>query len=252
MLMGEAAFISLSILILSYFLIRSLKKEIKIKTIQNNFILSITHELKSPLSAMQLAFQTLSKQKINEDQKQMLVNQGLKETGRLSNLVDNILLAARIERSFKLHYETIEVKPFIEQQLSHFSMLYADQSFKTEIPLKSFIHADRQALESILKNIISNAIKYSKNVTEIEINVSKNLEFSIIEIKDHGVGIAEEEKKKIFNKFYRVNNTNATNNSGTGLGLYIVQELIEAHKGKIKVSDNKPTGTIFKLYFPNE
>lgn len=251
MLIGEAAFISLSILTISYFLIRSLQKEIKVKTIQNNFILSVTHELKSPLSAMQLAFQTLLKQKVTEEQKIMLVNQGLKETGRLSNLVDNILLAARIERNIQLHKESIDIKSFFEQQIMHFSMLYADQKFKAKIDPDICIHADRQALESIVKNIISNAIKYSIAIKNIEIEVAEDREYSTLTIKDQGIGIPEESRKKIFEKFYRLNQTKANNNSGTGLGLYIVQELIDAHQGKVEILDNTPSGTIFRLKFPN-
>lgn len=252
MVIGEAVFFSLSILLGIYFVLRAFRKELEISTQKNNFILSVTHELKSPLAAMQLALQTMRKRKLNVEQKEMLIEQGLKETGRLNNLVNNILLAAKMDRSFEIHPEMVKLRPFIEHQMDHFKFLNSDQSIRIDIPKQLSIYADPSALESILHNLINNAIKFNPQVEEVAIKGEALLGGIQIIISDQGPGISSEERKKIFDKFYRLGNENTRNTSGSGLGLYLVQKLVLAHLGSINVQDNNPKGSSFKIYFPNE
>ena len=110
---------------------------------------------------------------------------------------------------------------------------------------------DKATLIYVILNILENAIKYTNHSSKILINLSaKNDNTSCIEIIDFGPGIPKIERENIFNKFYRIGNEDTRKTKGTGLGLYIAEQVIIAHKGNIIVSDNKPNGTIFSIFLP--
>jgi signal transduction histidine kinase len=112
------------------------------------------------------------------------------------------------------------------------------------------ILADYSAIRSVIINLLENAIKYSDSVPEINIGLTSTNERCNIEISDLGIGIAPNERKKIFEKFYRIGNEDQRKTKGTGLGLYIVDQIVRAHNGTITVSSNQPKGTIFNIFLP--
>ena len=112
------------------------------------------------------------------------------------------------------------------------------------------ILADYSAIRSVIINLLENAVKYSDRVPEINIGLTSNNERCNIEISDNGIGIDQSERKKIFEKFYRVGNEDQRKTKGTGLGLYIVDQIVRAHNGSITVSSNQPKGTIFNVFLP--
>jgi signal transduction histidine kinase len=130
------------------------------------------------------------------------------------------------------------------------------QKFPSAIIKVSLIHeipemlADYSAIRSVIINLLENAVKYSDSVPEINIGLSSTNERCNIEISDMGIGIHQSERKKIFEKFYRVGNEDQRKTKGTGLGLYIVDQIVRAHKGTITVSSNQPKGSIFNILLP--
>src|SRR5690606_13217691 len=113
------------------------------------------------------------------------------------------------------------------------------------------LHADKFAITNVVTNLVENAIKYSPPCANVEVNLYKKAENLIFSVADHGIGIPDEEKRLIFNKFYRIGNESTRKTKGTGLGLYIVKSVLQKHNASITVKDNKPSGSVFEVTFEN-
>ncbi|MCB9262777.1 MAG: HAMP domain-containing histidine kinase [Flavobacteriales bacterium] len=214
---------------------------------QNNFLLSVTHELKTPIAAMKLLLQTIRVRELPREKQNELIDKAVANSDRLNELTENMLTAMQIEND-KYNYgkEPFSVTEMIEKLVESYS-LRAEIEAQIEEGIE--MEGDRFVIRISLNNLLENAIKYGKdNPIFVGLTFKKNK--AIIEIKDHGIGIPEAEKKKIFKKFYRVEDEETRDTKGTGLGLFIVKETIEKHKGSIVVSDNHPKGTIFTIVVP--
>lgn len=222
------------------------KREMELARLQNNFLLSVTHELKSPLASVKLQLQTLQKHKLDEDTKGKLLQKALLDNERLARMVDNILLAARAENEKGIiSKKKTDLKELIEKLIQ----LSFEES-KARIGLSAteqmVLEVDEQVLTIILSNLIENALKYSPAGSPVEIRLKAPGQ---ITVSDCGPGIPEAEKQKVFEKFYRIGNEETRNTKGTGLGLFIVKNLCSLHGIRIELMDNKPSGIIFTLTF---
>lgn len=252
MIIGEGSVFFMVLLTGMGFLNRGFRREVALARQQRNFLLSITHELKSPIASIKLALDTFMKRpNLRTEQIQLLSKGALKETERLHNLVNNILLAARIETSFKISPESLNFNDLITENLRQVRTKFSNIRFyfqsNDKLPM---IHGDRFALNSIIVNLIENAVKYSPNGDEVHIRLNKAGKQLHFEVADKGVGISTEDKERVFEKFYRVGNEDTRKTKGTGLGLFIVKNMVTAHKGNIEILDNKPTGSTFKVILP--
>ncbi len=227
------------------------KKESDLNSRQKNFLLSVTHELKSPIASTKLQLETLLKRELpKEKQTQILIN-ALSDTERLNALVENVLIATQLEdSSYKLILESINFSSFLEMEIQKISAHYLIEKkhkVTSEIQPGIFHNIDAFAFISILTNLYENAIKYASPEAEIKIRLAKNNNLVQLLFIDNGIGISEEESKKVFDKFYRVGIEKTRKTKGTGLGLYIVKQLVLNHNGEIKVSKNSPKGSIFEI-----
>lgn len=252
MIIGEASVFFVVLIIGMWFMNRGFRKEVALARQQRNFLLSITHELKSPIASIKLALDTFMKRpNLKPQQIQLLTKGALTETDRLNTLVNNILLAARIENSYTISLEPLNLKDLINENLTQVRTKFSNFRFNfqcnDEIPM---LNADRLALNSIIINLLENAAKYSPKGDEVNIVLNKIGRQIIVEIADKGIGIADDDKDKVFEKFYRVGSEDTRRTKGTGLGLYIVKNIIMAHKGTIQILDNQPKGSIFKVSLP--
>lgn len=251
MILGEASVFVLSLLIGIVFINRGYHKEILAAKQSSNFLLSITHELKSPIASIRLGFETLQRKKLSEEQSHVLLKNGINDTDRLNNLVSDLLLSARLESTYQLNTELLSLEILIDECVQLLKQKFPSAIIKVnliqEIPE---ILADYSAIRSVIINLLENAVKYSDSVPEINIELTSNNERCNIEISDKGIGIDQSERKKIFEKFYRVGNEDQRKTKGTGLGLYIVDQIVRAHNGSITVSSNQPKGTIFNVFLP--
>lgn len=221
------------------------KKEIELTKLQNNFLLSVTHELKSPLASVRLQLQTMQKHKLDEATQNNLLQKALADNDRLLRLIDNILLASRAENEQQpLQFTELNIKNLIEGVAQSF-----DQSRIKISSENTFIRGDEQVLNIILSNLIENGLKYSPAGTQVEIATKTPEGKLVLTVSDSGSGILDAEKQKVFEKFYRVGNEETRSAKGTGLGLYIVKNLCSLHNIEVSISDNKPTGTVFALEF---
>lgn len=254
MIIGEGL-VFLFILILGCYKIHSgIRREILFNRQQRNFLLSITHELKSPLAGIKLSLETIINRNLDPIRQRRMLNNSMKDVERLRALVDNILMAAKIENSsFTLANEEVNISKIMEENArlikAHFGHI---STLNVNIEPALFVHGDRTALDSIVINLIENAIKYSPKHTEIKLDVGLKKDKVQIAVSDNGIGVKDSEKDKIFNKFYRVGNEDTRKAKGTGLGLYIVKQLVDLHNGTLAVKDNKPNGSIFIVEIPGK
>ncbi|MET4081705.1 signal transduction histidine kinase [Pedobacter sp. UYP30] len=252
MIMGEGAVFLFLIGIGAFILHEALKGEAKLKEQQQNFLLSVTHELKSPLASIKLSLQTIVKRKLDPERQNSLLSNSLKDIDRLDDLVENMLLATKIEnKSYSFPKETFNFSEMVYKITDRLQVhsCEIEQIIDADIQPNLQIEGDRFALSSVVTNLIENAIKYSDPCEEIKVilkQVGDNIVFSVADV---GQGIIDAEKMLIFDKFYRVGNENVRKAKGTGLGLFIVKEVLQSHDADITVKDNLPRGTIFEVTF---
>ncbi|MCO5258792.1 MAG: HAMP domain-containing histidine kinase [Crocinitomicaceae bacterium] len=247
MIMGEGA-VFLSILIYGIIRIRnSIKQELEISQKQNNFLLSVTHELKTPIASMKLYLQTLQKRTIDEEKRREIIDKTLQQNEQLEHLIDNILNATRLEnKRLVLHKEAINVSTFVCNIHEKYARQYHHIHFDCAMQSDVYYEIDPFIIETIINNLLENAIKYTGDDGKITVELLKN-ENLIIRVKDNGPGISKKHEKDVFKKFYRIGNEETRTQKGSGLGLFIVKELATLHKGQIKYYDNQPKGAVFEL-----
>lgn len=249
MILGEGLAFGVMLIIGIILIFRSFKKELQLAEKENNFLLSITHELKSPIAAIQLILETFKKRTLAPALKDELTDNAIGETKRLNALVGNLLYANKLNHGQSFIKESTDVSGLIKAIVEQFRKIHTDFNFVLENDQNVIAHLDRDALTIAVNNLIENAVKYSG--TERTISVSlKESEKVHIAVKDLGIGISKTEKSKIFNKFYRVGNEDTRTTKGTGLGLYITQQIVQGLGGSISINDNTPKGSIFKITIP--
>jgi signal transduction histidine kinase len=251
MILGEGSVFLIILLVGIYFFQRTIKKESEVHQQQQNFLLSVTHELKSPLAAIKLVLQTLVKRDLNKDKRDQLIGNSIEDVGRLDDLVENMLLATRIENnSYSYPKELFDFSELVKSIYDRAIITSENtRNFQQQIEQNISIMGDRFALGSLINNILENAIKYSPNAALVQVQLYQQSNKIFFIVADQGVGIADSERQKIFQKFYRSGNELTRQNKGTGLGLFIVAQVAKNHQANVVVSNNQPKGTIFEIIF---
>lgn len=251
MILGESLFLTLSVLAGIYLITTAYRKEFRIARQQQNFLLSITHELRSPIAAIRLNLETLRRKELQDDKRELLIRSALAEDERLEILIDKLLLAARLEGDTGLHRSQISLNTWLEEKTSNFKRKWPDiRILLAQAPENILFEADEEAIFSALGNVVENAVKYSGRSGDIEISALARENGIEIRVADRGPGIPEHERRAIFEKFYRIGDEATRKSKGTGLGLYIARKLLEGHGGRIWVSDRSGGGSVFHLWLP--
>ncbi len=251
MILGEAVLFMLSIIIGVWIINNSYSQLIRSAENKRNFLLSITHELKSPIASAQLGLQTIQKRKLSPKQTEEISINAQHELDRLKNLVDNLLLAAKVETNYTPVFEVENVNRMIKEYVDRLMISYPKVNFDVVLEGEyQTAEIDRSGLISILGNLIENAIKYSETPANVSIQTKIDATTLEIIVADRGMGIPESEKSSVFEKFYRVGSEDTRKTKGTGLGLYIIKEMTLAHNGEVHLKDNPEGGTIFNVQLP--
>lgn len=226
--------------------LNTFKKDAELAQQQNNFLLSITHELKSPMASNRLQLETLLIRDLDKDKQKQILKSAIEDIDRLNALVDNILLAAQLDQSkFELSKEKINVSELL------FTIL-RNKNIRSEIEKDVLANLDKIYFTSIVLNLVENAFKYSPENSEVKIELKKQDQGISLSVADQGIGIPASERQNIFEKFYRIGKEDTRKTKGTGLGLYIVKSLVDQHNGSIRVKGNTPKGSVFELFLPFE
>jgi len=253
MIIGEGSVFLFIIIFAFSRLIVSLKKESRLNEQKNNFLMSITHELKTPIAHNKLTLQTLLKRKnIEETARIDLTEKVLAENTRLEHLVENILTATRLETNyFKLNKEKFDFYILVNELIKRYSILLGDAQINvirnTE---KTIVNADQSMIETVIINIIENYHKYALDSKEFNIILSTFGDRVKCSFTDMGEGVPAEFQRDIFKKFVRAENEEVRTKKGTGLGLYISKEFLKLNQGTISFTPNKPKGAVFEITLP--
>jgi signal transduction histidine kinase len=251
MIIGESSVFIFIFLVGAFYMHKAIKGERKLHNQQRNFLLSVTHELKSPLASIKLYLETIIKRDLDADQRKSFLTNSLKDIERLDDLVENMLIATKIEsKSYTFPKEQFNFSQLVNSVADRLQLhTCSSHVIKTKVDPLIFINGDKFALTSVVTNLVENAVKYSPPCAEVNVILKqKGTQITLI-VSDSGIGINDQEKSRIFDKFYRVGSEETRKTKGTGLGLFIVKQVLDKHQATIKVKNNTPSGTIFEVIF---
>lgn len=246
---GEGGTFLLLIIIGAVFLYRSVRRQFRFQLQQQNFMMAVTHELKTPISVSRLNLETLQRYQLSEQQQQKLVHTTLQETLRLDSLINNILISAQLAGGFyQATKESVNFSAIVNDVIKAFTNRYPGRKILTVVEDDIELTGDPLLLKMLVSNLLENANKYSPANTAISCNLTQNNNI-VFQVADEGGGIPANEKQNVFKQFYRIGNEQTRNTKGTGLGLYISSKIAKDHNATIAITDNKPKGSIFTVTF---
>lgn len=231
-----------------------LRRERNLSELQADFVSKISHELRTPLTSIRMFTETLTLRRGDKTTEDRCIEAISKESARLQQLIDRLLNWGRMESGRRV-YELSEnsVKSVVDEAVSAFEPTFARSQVELTVnvpPGLPAIWCDRTAIVDALVNLLSNAYKYGGTPRKIEISTRLSERAVGITVKDNGKGIARNEHKRIFEKFYRVDDLLARQQEGSGLGLAIVQHVMRAHRGRVEVDSEPGMGCAFTLLLP--
>jgi len=251
MFFGEGVIFLAIILLGGFFVYLAIYKQIKLSQQQQNFMMAVTHELKSPIAAAKLNLETLRKHKLDEGKQHRLLDNTIRETNRLDQLCNNILLASQMESDrYQLFREELDFSLLLEAGVREIQDRIQTHTIQAHILPDVWLNGDKFMLQIMLSNLIENAAKYSPKNTVIDVVLTETGNQLKLRVTDQGPGIPEDERSRIFLKFYRIGNENTRKSKGSGLGLFLTQKIVQQHGGTILVKDNVPTGACFEITWP--
>ncbi|HET6253809.1 MAG TPA: ATP-binding protein [Puia sp.] len=247
---GEGSTFLFLILLGAIFVYREVRRQIRFQRQQSNFMMAVTHELKTPIAVTKLNLETLRKYRLDEEKQQRIIQATIQETNRLDSLANNILVASQLEGGgYARTKEVMDFSDLAEQSIRDYRHRFPEREWIAHIQPGCTITGDPFLLHLLVSNLLENALKYSPKEGAVTLTLAKEGAHTLLRVKDNGPGISDEEKKKIFGKFYRSGQETTRQTKGTGLGLYLCRMIAADHKATIKVADNSPTGSIFTVMF---
>jgi signal transduction histidine kinase len=240
-----------------YLLWRDVSRELAIAEMRSHFAASVSHELKTPLTSIRMFAEalTMGVKKEPAAQKEYLQTI-INESERLSRLLNNVLDFSKIEQGTRTYrFETTSLEEVIHTAEKAMAFPMNQKGFHLQVDMEKGIpevFADRDALEQAVLNLLHNAMKYSAESREIQLRLRRSGDMARIDVIDHGIGILEENRDRIFGKFFRVPGIENQKIPGTGLGLTIVSHIVKSHGGKVEIESHPGEGSIFSLFLPRE
>jgi two-component system, OmpR family, phosphate regulon sensor histidine kinase PhoR len=243
------------ILIAGTFAVRSINRQYKLNQLKNDFIATVTHELKTPLASMRVLVDTLLEGRYqNQQQVEDYLQLVSKENARLSRLIDNFLTFSRMERNKR----SFEMATAFPSQIAHNAVeavrtKFASNQCSFDMQIAENlpeIWGDQDALVTVLINLLDNACKYTYDEKQIQLRTFAENGFVCFQVRDNGVGLSKRALKKIFERFYQADQSLSRPAEGCGLGLSIVKFIVDAHQGTIAVDSQPGEGSAFTVKIP--
>ena len=235
-----------------YLIVREERREAELARLRSDFVANVSHELRTPLSSIQMLSDTLKQGKADSQEKYLDTISS--ESVRLARLVGNVLDFSKLERSVEeFSFEPIDIGQVVASAVEAYRFYAEQRDAKIHLNIAQNlpqIEADSEAISQLLINLVDNAVKYSEDQKEITVNEFSRRSNIVIQVVDRGVGIDEEDIKKIFDKFYRGKNAADLGTGGTGLGLTLAKAIVVAHGGDIRVRSKKGAGSRFSVILP--
>jgi signal transduction histidine kinase len=238
----------------SYAVMRSVARELAVARLQTDFVSAVSHEFRSPLTTLRSMSEMLERGRVpSEERKQRYYELMARETGRLHRLVEDLLDFGRIEAGARVYdMRPTDIGAVVPQAVAEFQEEHAAAGFRiTVVELQSaLILADVEGLRRALRNLLENAVKYSGESRDVRVAVRSDDRHASITVGDAGMGISQQDLRRIFQKFERGAEAKASSIAGTGLGLALVSSIMRAHGGTVHVESTLHRGSTFTLTFP--
>lgn len=247
-----AFFSVLTLVTLFVVAIKALIRQKKVSDVKTDFINNITHELKTPLTTLSVSAKILGRKEIRENDEMFdsVIQTINRQQNRLHNLIDQVMTNSLGHAEIELQKEKTEANSFLENIIGDFKIANPHVKIKTHFEAaNTVLTLDRFHLTTAMINVLENAVKYGCENIVLQTTL-KNNQF-VVSIQDDGIGIAKNKHALLFEKFYRIQEGNLHNTKGLGLGLYYVDQIIKAHKGKINVASEPGKGAVFTLNIPS-
>jgi len=240
-----------------YLLWRDLRRELRLSELRAQFVSSVSHELKTPLTAIRMLAETLQMGRVPDpDIQAEYLDTITNECERLSRLVDEVLLFSKTEQGKKVYrFRPVHLEDTIMAAARALEYPLRQKGFELHVHIETglpVVKADEDALEQAILNLLSNAMKYSGDSRDIDMALCRSNGNMVIRVSDHGVGIPPSEQSRIFDKFYRAPTRENQLIPGTGLGLTLVAQIVKAHGGKVAVKSTPGEGSAFSICLPLE
>ena len=250
---GEGFTFLALILIGAVFVYRATRRQLRLSMQQQNFMMAVTHELKTPIAVARLNIETLQKRKLEEDQRQKIIGITLQEVNRLNTLCNNILLASQLDAgNYKSIKGEVDLSSLATKVIRDFKQRYTDRDITGDIGNDIIVMGEELLLELLMSNLIENGVKYSPKESPVQVSLVAKDGLIKLSVSDKGPGIATQEKEKVFEKFYRIGNEETRTAKGTGLGLYLCRQIAKDHNAIITLKDNENKGSIFTVTFKKQ
>lgn len=253
MVLGEGLVFLVLVLLALWLSFRTMRHELSLARQQRDFLMAASHELRTPISALKLHLQTLMRPDLDPARRDMLAQTARGDIDRLHALAEQVLLASRLEEhGVTLHPETVDVAALAGEIIGEARASYGRHHQITgTLPDGLLLWTDPTSFRTIMGNLLENACKYSAKDTVVEVELGRSHAVVHLKVADHGIGILERDRQRIFSKFYRGGNEATRVTKGTGLGLFIVRRLLEDLGGRVEFRSTQPHGSTFTAFFPD-
>jgi two-component system phosphate regulon sensor histidine kinase PhoR len=238
-----------------YFLYSNIRREIYLSQAKSEFVSNVSHEIRTPLSLIGMFAETLETGRVTtEEKKREYYGIISKETARLSRIVNRILNFSQLEANKKtFNFQPVQINELCADILKMYFYPMQEKGFIFEFkpdPNTIQIRGDKESISEVLVNLVDNAIKYSREDKHITITTGTEGKYTFVAVKDHGIGIAKNHQRDIFDQFYRAPTGDVHTTKGSGLGLALVKKIVDAHDGEIRVESALNKGSTFTVYIP--
>jgi signal transduction histidine kinase len=238
-----------------YLLLRDVNRDVRMNEVRSQFVASVSHELKTPLTAIRMFAETLAMGRSRDEHtKSEYLETIVNESERLARLVDNVLDFSKIEQGKKIYrLRPTRLEDVASSAARALQFPLAQQGFQLHLSVQEELpelQADPDAIQQAILNLLTNAMKYSGDAREIDLRLAARNGDAVIEVVDHGLGMEPDERKHIFEKFYRAPSHESRLIAGTGLGLTLVAHIAKAHGGRVEVESAPGSGSTFSILIP--
>lgn len=248
---GEGSMFLLLTWVGAAFVHRAARKKIRLDEQQRNFMMAVTHELKTPIAVIRLNLETQQRHTLDDTQRQGLLADNLRETDRLEDLCNKILLSSQYDAGgVVICQERTDLSALAREALEECIRRHPERDFQSLITDHIYVLADRLLIRLAMSNLLENAVRYSPANRPVCLTLEETSDKALLRVRDEGIGIAPADKTLLFQKFQRLGKEETRRAKGTGLGLYLTRRIVHDHGGSIRVEDNTPQGSCFVIQLP--